>query len=61
MMHILRRSKGASYYFVVSSYEAASQNEAQHHEAENTQCFLPRSFSMVPKKQRIKPTLPHDF
>ena len=39
MMHVLGRSKSTSPYFVVSYYEAASQKEAQHHEAENNQRF----------------------
>ena len=32
MMPVLGRSEGASPYFVVSSYEAAPQDEARNHE-----------------------------
>ena len=39
MMPVLGRSKGASPHFVVSSYEAAPQNEVRNHEAENNQRF----------------------
>ena len=59
MMPVLGRSKGASPHFVVSSYEAAPQNEARNHEAEKQPTFFfifrLAGCSMIPKNSASSP------
>ena len=58
-MPFLGSSKGASPYFVMSSYEAAPQNEARNHEEGKNNVFwffCLTGFSMIPKNSASSPS-----